>query len=79
MDKIKTLLITDFTSDILKGYLSNIKSNIKLEVKKSPYLDCMSFLYNNKQIKLKTDNDLVIIWSLPNKISHSFNSKLNLQ
>ena len=35
MNTIQTLLITDFTSDILKGYLNNAKSGFKLKVEKS--------------------------------------------
>ncbi len=51
MKKYKTLLITDFTSDILKGYLGNDKNTPHLKVSKSPYIDCLHSFYNQQNKK----------------------------
>ena len=74
--KNKCLLISDFTIDMLAGYLDNIKDQSPTQSRVAPFNQVQQILIDHKHTCWEENYDYLIIWTKPETISNGFQELL---
>src|SRR5215510_14938811 len=75
--ELTSLLISDFTLDVLAGYLSNDAEAPKIHARSAPFGQIFQVLADKNQSCWQRDLDFAVIWTRPESVVESFKSVIN--
>ncbi len=79
MQEYKAVLISDFTSNTLKGYLENDLDLPKIQVASAPFGQVMQTLMDDRHECWDIRPDLVVVWTRPEAVIEKFAHALQFE
>jgi FkbH-like protein len=77
--EIKSLIIADFTADVLAGYLNNDDESPRVKAACGPYGQVFQVLADETHGCWRNEHEFAVIWTRPEAVIKSFKPLLNYQ
>jgi FkbH-like protein len=77
--ELTSLLVSDFTLDVLAGYLNNDTNTPKINAVSAPFGQIIQVLADKGQPCWQQDLDFAVIWTRPESVVESFRSVMNYE